>query len=177
MAEAEAAAEAEAVARGEAPFLVADAALVDGLSGGPLIDGEGSLVGLITRVLSAGGETKVYAVAARRVARAVESSMERRALGEQVAGVRVVLLNDGVNKRERVAAVLAAAGLSEQAKAANPTPGIEAPNPEARAQSRRDAPNLRPEEAVCGSGWQRAGGASRHALQHWGSHPRASSPR
>ena len=46
--------------------------------------------------------------------RAVEAMVERRSLGEQVRGVRVVLRNDSVNKRERVAAVLAAAGLSEQ---------------------------------------------------------------
>lgn len=46
---------------------------------------------------------------------AVEALAERRALGEEVEGVRVVLLNDGVNKRERVAAVLAEAGLSQQA--------------------------------------------------------------
>ena len=117
MAEAEAEAEAEALERGELPFLVTDAALVDGASGGPLLDAAGAVVGIHTLVISAGeGSTRYYAVSATRTARAVETMLERRrALGEAVDGVRVVLLNDGVNKRERVAAVLAAAGLSEQA--------------------------------------------------------------
>jgi len=116
MAEAEAEVEAEALERGEAPFLVSDAALVEGASGGPLLDAEGVVVGINTLVISAGeGSTRYYTVSARRCARAVEALVERRTLGEQVDGVRVVLRNDGVNKRERVAAVLAAAGLSEQA--------------------------------------------------------------
>ena len=71
-------------------------------------------VGIITRAISVGGDSRYYAVSARRVQRAVEAMVERRSLGEQVRGVRVVLRNDSVNKRERVAAVLAAAGLSEQ---------------------------------------------------------------
>ena len=39
----------------------------------------------------------------------------RLSLGERVQGARVVLMNDAINKRENVQAVLAAAGLSEQA--------------------------------------------------------------
>ena len=117
MAEAEAEAEAEARERGEEPFLIADAALVGGASGGPLLDSDGAVVGINTLVISAGeGSTRYYAVSARRCVRAVESLVERRALGEEVDGMRVVLLNDGVNKRERVAAVLAEAGLSEQVR-------------------------------------------------------------
>lgn len=116
MAEAEAEAEAEALKQGEEPFLVADAALVDGASGGPLLDAEGGVVGVNTVVISAGeGSTRYYAVSSRRCCRAVEAMVERRSLGEEVNGMRVVLRNDGVNKRERVAAVLEAAGLSEQA--------------------------------------------------------------
>jgi len=116
MADAEAEAEAEAEARGEEPFLVADAALVDGASGGPLLDAGGAVVGINTLVFSAGeGSTRYYAVSARRCQRAVEVLVERRALGKEVQGVRVVLRNDGVNKRERVAVVLSEAGLSEQA--------------------------------------------------------------
>jgi len=116
MAEAEAELEAEALKRGEEPFLVADAALVDGASGGPMLDADGAVVGISTLVISAGeGSTRYYAVSARRCLRAVEALVERRSLGVQTDGVRVVLLNDGVNKRERVAAVLAEAGLSDQA--------------------------------------------------------------
>ena len=63
------------------------------------------------------GSTRYYAVSARRCARAIEALIERRTLGEEVNGVRIVLMNDGVNKRERVAAVLAEAGLSEEASA------------------------------------------------------------
>ena len=63
MAEAEAELEAEALKRGEEPFLVADAALVDGASGGPMLDADGAVVGISTLVISAGeGSTRYYAV-------------------------------------------------------------------------------------------------------------------
>jgi hypothetical protein len=168
MLEAEAEAEAAALARGEQPYLVLDAPVIDGVSGGPLLDAEGAMVsractlfsqaardarrarrtavcrqvapsrtapsrtvalsqpsplsrcarqvGIVTRTLSVGGDSRYYAVSARRARRAIEAMVERRSLGEQVSGVRVVLRNDSVNKRERVAAVLAAVGLSEQVR-------------------------------------------------------------
>jgi len=116
MAEAEAEVEADALRRGEEPFIVVDAALVDGASGGPMLDAEGAVVGINTLVISAGDDTtRYYTVSSRRCMRAIEGLVSRRALGEGVEGVRVVLRNDGVNKRERVASVLALAGLSEQA--------------------------------------------------------------
>ena len=44
MLEAEAEAEAAALTRGEQPYLVLDAPLIEGVSGGPLLDAEGEMV-------------------------------------------------------------------------------------------------------------------------------------
>jgi len=118
MADAEAAAEAEAAERGEHPFLVSDAALLPSMTGGPLLSAEGEVMGVHTLIMSAGeGTTRYYAVSAERTARALDAMLDRRGLGEQVKGFRVCLLNDSINKRERVQAVLNAAGLSDQAAA------------------------------------------------------------
>jgi len=127
MLEAEAEAEAAALARGEQPFLVSTTASNEGfLRGAPLVTADGELVGITSLALAdpladldaQAGEsasTRVYAVAATRAARAVEAMVGRLALGEKVSGARVVLFNDPINKREKVQAVLAACGLSEQA--------------------------------------------------------------
>lgn len=116
MAEAETAAEEEALARGEKPFLVVDAPSAEGVVGGPLVGADGALLGLTTLVVSAGAEsTRYYAVGGKRMGRAIDAMLERRSLGERVKGTRVVLFNDNTNKRENVQAVLAKAGLSEQA--------------------------------------------------------------
>ena len=64
---------------------------------------------------SSGGGTRIYTVTPERLRRAVDAILSRAALGELVSGARVVLLNDDINKRERVQAVLSAAGLSESA--------------------------------------------------------------
>ena len=116
--EAEAAAEIDAEARGESPFLVSESAVAaDGLlRGGPLLSADGELLGVTVLVLpDDGGTSRWFSVSACRTQRAVQAMIERRALGEPVRTARVVLWNDSINKRERVAAVLAAAGLSEQA--------------------------------------------------------------
>ena len=116
MAEAEAAAEEDALARGEKPFLVVDAPSAEGAVGGPLLGADGALLGLTTLVISAGVDaTRYYAVNAKRMGRAIDAMLERRSLGQRVKGARVVLFNDSINKRENVQAVLAKAGLSEQA--------------------------------------------------------------
>ena len=69
MAEAEAEAEAEACARGEEPFLVTDAAPIDGASGGPLLGADGTVVGVNTLVISAAESTRYYAISSRRCQR------------------------------------------------------------------------------------------------------------
>ena len=108
-------AEEEAGEAGVANFLVADSPACSGMSGGALLDAEGALVGLVSTVFSAFGETRTYAVSAKHAALAARDILARQALGEKLAGKRVVLLNDSVNKRERVQEVLTEAGLSEQA--------------------------------------------------------------
>ena len=118
MAEAEAAAEVDALQRGEQPFVVASAAATDGfLRGSPLLTADGELVGLNSLALAEleGDSTRYYAVTVERAARALDAMVGRLSLGEKVNGARVVLFNDAINKRENVQTVLAAAGLSDSA--------------------------------------------------------------
>ena len=117
MAEAEAEAEAEATARGEQPFLVIDAPSVGGMSGGPLLNDAGEVVGVNTHIISAGdAATRVYAVSAERLRRALDAFGERRRLEQRmVPGARVVLRNDPFNKRAMVQRVLSESGLSAEA--------------------------------------------------------------
>lgn len=116
MAEAESAAEAEALARGEQPFLVVDAPSADGVVGGPMVSADGSLLGITTLVVSAGAEcTRYYAVSSERMARAVDAILEQRSHREQVRGARVVLSNAPANTGSAVRELLTSAGLSEEA--------------------------------------------------------------
>ena len=88
-------------------FLVTDAAMSGGMSGGPLVNMEGTVLGvnaLIRPDLRALGN---YAVSADEIRSFVETvSLSNTNLLEESRGYRVVLFNDRMNKRERVAQVL-----------------------------------------------------------------------
>ena len=82
------------------------------MSGGPLLNDAGEVVGLNTHIISAGdAATRVYAVSAERLRRALDAFGERRRLEQRmVPGARVVLRNDPFNKRAMVQRVLSSQG-------------------------------------------------------------------
>jgi S1-C subfamily serine protease len=103
------------------PYLVTDAAFAGGMSGGPLLDPSGAVVGVSTFVRPELRGLGNYAIASNRAAKVIEE-IAQAAAGEAArfcVGFRVLLFNDRFNKRAHVEAVLKEGGLSaEEARVA-----------------------------------------------------------
>lgn len=110
---------ADREARGPRPdpvYVVTDAAMAGGMSGGPLLSAEGKLLGINTLVRPDQRGIGNYAISA---ARALEAVTEIAARAPSLAGeaepvgteLTLFLFNDRVNKRARVEGVLKRAGL------------------------------------------------------------------
>lgn len=88
-------------------FVVTDASMAPGMSGGPVADATGAVLGMCALVRPDLRALGNYAVSAKNCREFLER-MERSTIGEQgvPAGFRVVLFNDRMNKRARVAQIL-----------------------------------------------------------------------
>lgn len=106
----------------ETTFVVTDAAMSGGMSGGPLVDAQGNVLGvnaLIRPDLRALGN---YAVSAEEVTQFLESVVLHPAIDTESSpskngNYRVYLFNDRMNKKERVSSVLKSVALLDDDKA------------------------------------------------------------
>lgn len=99
----------------ETIYVVTDAAMSGGMSGGPLVNAEGTVMGvnaLIRPDLRALGN---YAVSAEEI-RSFLANVEQRSSEDNASatGYRVYLFNDGMNKKERVSSVLKSIAMMEK---------------------------------------------------------------
>ena len=96
------------------PFLVTDAALAGGMSGGPLCGDDGRVYGVNTLVdgrLRGLGNLAISSDRAREVVLAIAA---QKKVESQSRAIRLLLFNDRFNSRARVLGVLQEAGLSEE---------------------------------------------------------------
>jgi S1-C subfamily serine protease/ATP-dependent Clp protease adapter protein ClpS len=103
----------------ETTFVVTDAAMSGGMSGGPLVDVNGKVLGvnaLVRPDLRALGN---YAVSAEEVIGFLESISlhEEESSDDAASGYRVWLFNDRMNKKERVSSVLKSIAMLDDEKA------------------------------------------------------------
>jgi S1-C subfamily serine protease len=102
----------------ETIYVVTDAAMSGGMSGGPLVNAVGTVMGvnaLVRPDLRALGN---YAVSAEEI-RSFLANLEQRSSEGNVSatGYRVYLFNDGMNKKERVSSVLKSVAMMEEVDA------------------------------------------------------------
>lgn len=106
--------DAAAAGTKKTPFLVTDAALAGGMSGGPLCGDDGRVYGVNTLVdgrLRGLGNLAISSDRAREVVLAIAAQKE---VESQSRAIRLLLFNDRFNSRARVLGVLQEAGLSEE---------------------------------------------------------------
>ncbi len=109
--------EDDADARGATvPFLMTDAALAGGMSGGPLCSEDGRVIGVSTLVDGRLRGLGNLAICGDRARRAAEAIVARKNAETTSAcrEIRLVLYNDRFNTRARVLGTLREAGLSEE---------------------------------------------------------------
>ena len=97
-------------------YVVTDAAFAGGMSGGPLLDSDGRVVGVSTLVRQDKRGIGNYAISARRALEAAgeiraSEAEEAEAEAERGTTLTLVLFNYSVNKRARVERLLLGAGL------------------------------------------------------------------
>jgi S1-C subfamily serine protease len=90
----------------ETTFVVTDAAMSGGMSGGPLVDSNGNVLGVIALIRPDLRALGNYAVSAQEVIGFLESISLNEEESSSDNGYRVWLFNDRMNKKERVSSVL-----------------------------------------------------------------------
>mmetsp|Transcript_8722 Transcript_8722/g.19015 ORF Transcript_8722/g.19015 Transcript_8722/m.19015 type:complete len:177 (-) Transcript_8722:492-1022(-) len=93
-------------------YLVTDAAFAGGMSGGPLLDHAGRVVGINTLVRPELRGIGNYAISSNVAMKAIEDIVARASSPELPSSIKLVLYNDRFNTRARVSTQLQAAGLS-----------------------------------------------------------------
>ncbi|KAJ8609827.1 hypothetical protein CTAYLR_008130 [Chrysophaeum taylorii] len=91
-------------------LLLADAAVAPGMSGGPLVDADGAVLGITTRLAMPLGGSSVPAAACLRFLEGLPREAASTTSGAATT-YKVVLFNDPFNTRSRVEQVLGDAGL------------------------------------------------------------------
>jgi serine protease Do len=94
-------------------FVLTDAALAGGMSGGPLLTAEGEVLGINTLVRPQLGGLGNYAIASNRLRRAVDAILEDARADATAADIALYLYNDPVNRRAAVKTALEAAGVAD----------------------------------------------------------------
>jgi len=99
----------------ETIYVVTDAAMSGGMSGGPLVNAVGTVMGVVALIRPDLRALGNYAVSAEEI-RSFLANVEQRSSEDYVSatGYRVYLFNDGMNKKERVSSVLKSIAMMEE---------------------------------------------------------------
>ena len=91
-------------------YVVTDAGMSGGMSGGPLVDRTGTVLGVVALIRPDLRSLGNYAVSSKELQAFLNTAWSRESVasnvGKDTATYRVVLFNDPMNKKERVSSVL-----------------------------------------------------------------------